>query len=177
MAPHPLFTAISAGKLEECMKHVEWVGRRNKFGVLPIHFACKKGHADIVWWLLNNGAKVDSVVDGKITPMDSALAFLQFAVCDVLFDFGADINPDCVFEKFEAEMELNQKPVEDVLCDLSKQVDYLTKLSAEGKVHLSEKWQQQVNAMLNKRKQKHRVPVDFRFHTSIDDVELKSFLT
>lgn len=62
------------------------------FGSTPLHHAAMGGKADVVTWLLHNGAKVDARDTGGGTPLILAIQADHVEVAKVLIQAGADVN-------------------------------------------------------------------------------------
>ena len=86
----PLYLAPyngNAGKY--LMERGSEVNIRNKYGDLPIHYACQNGHLDTVKFLINKGSDFTSTNNSGSTPLDIASRYGHTRVVDYLMQHGA----------------------------------------------------------------------------------------
>ena len=68
----------------------EDINARNKAGNTPLHYACERGHTEIVNLLLNNGADVNARNNGGHTPLHWACWRAYAVAARLLLEKGAD---------------------------------------------------------------------------------------
>lgn len=95
-----LFKAAKNGELDVVQKLVAFFhldktfvdSREHSSGNTALHLACRHGHIDIVTYLLENGAKVDALNHHLNTPFFLATESLQKDICQLLIEWGTDVN-------------------------------------------------------------------------------------
>jgi ankyrin repeat protein len=93
-----IFEACAAGELSRVKDWVEqqpeWVNAHAPDGFQPLGLAAFFGHADIVEFLLKEGAEVNSPSRNtmRVMPLHSAIANQHSAIVRLLLDHGADVN-------------------------------------------------------------------------------------
>ena len=93
-----IFEACAAGELGRVKdwteQQPEWVNAYAPDGFQPLGLAAFFGHADIVEFLLNHAAEVNSPSHNqmRVMPLHSAIANRRAEIVKLLLDHGADVN-------------------------------------------------------------------------------------
>jgi ankyrin repeat protein len=66
------------------------IDNQDKWGLAPLHYACRNGHLDVVEELLKAGANVNAVENYGFTPLHEAAENGRLAVAQTLIEGGAD---------------------------------------------------------------------------------------
>ena len=64
----------------------------NHSGWTPLHYASAKGHLDVALYLIANGAMIDSLSPGNVTPLMMAVQSGNELLIKLLLDKGADLQ-------------------------------------------------------------------------------------
>jgi ankyrin repeat protein len=117
----------------------EWVNAHAPDGFQPLGLAAFFGHADIVEFLLNNGAEVNSPSRNamRVMPLHSAIVNQRTEIVKLLLDHGADVNTTQA-DDFTPLHEAAQNGLLDVtqwLLDRGAKVN--SRLSSSGKTPLA----------------------------------------
>ncbi|PSN57938.1 hypothetical protein C0J52_00197 [Blattella germanica] len=64
-------------------------------GALPIHFAAKRGHQNVIAWYLKRGFDIDEASQLGFTPLMYAVMSMDLNCIDFLIHAGADVNKPC----------------------------------------------------------------------------------
>ncbi|MBR9983376.1 MAG: ankyrin repeat domain-containing protein [Wolbachia endosymbiont of Homalodisca vitripennis] len=96
-----LFSAIGKGnfqKVKECIKEIEYKQIKNevlnyeRYYIKPIHHATRSGHLNILEFLCNSGADVNTTNQHLSTPLHTAAIYDKLEIAKFLLDRGANIN-------------------------------------------------------------------------------------
>lgn len=97
-APVDIFESAAAGLVEKCMQLVEQqpglVNAVAPDGYQPLGLASFFGHLELVRWLLEKGAEVNSPSKNpaRVMPLHSAVAGRHLQIARLLLEHGADVN-------------------------------------------------------------------------------------
>jgi ankyrin repeat protein len=99
--PLDIWKAAECGRLEEVKQFVSQglgVDAKSRGNVTPLHLASKKGHLEVVNWLLDNGANINARTKaepgypGAETPLYLAVLHVKVDIVKGLLKRGADPN-------------------------------------------------------------------------------------
>ena len=82
-------------KLKQLLeRNPEWINEFSDDGFTLLHYACFFGHVECSSFLIEYGAKVNSVAQNpsKVYPLHSAVATQVIRIVKLLLDFGANVN-------------------------------------------------------------------------------------
>lgn len=89
-----LCRSCQSGNLQNCVEILEKgvsVNETDSVGFLPIHYACKYGHKDIVQHLLDQGSDPGTYITGK-NPVEVAAKSGHVSIIRILAKNGSDVN-------------------------------------------------------------------------------------
>lgn len=78
------------GVIQCLQQNKETISTRDSWGGTALHWACDKGHLDIVHLLLQSGADKDAKTHQNMTPLHCACSAGHFDVIRALLQYGAD---------------------------------------------------------------------------------------
>ena len=85
--------AVRSGDLEKVktllQRHAEWLNSPDQNQKTPLHLALESGHADIVKYLLEQGAGINLKDKDKATPLHNAATLGNLEIVDLLLKKGA----------------------------------------------------------------------------------------